>query len=102
MFVIVGVFLGAWLQSRSAEQERVRAASGQRDVVLAALTGVVNAVLAQARLWHGAAQRARLIEPHDAALPRHLLGKPPDPQLAGILVSSTAMRGRHALTRLSS
>ena len=83
VFVIVGVVLGAWLQSRSAERERARAASGQRDEVPAALTGVVNAVLAQAVLWHGAAQRARLIEPHGAALLRDL-GKRPDPQLAGI------------------
>jgi hypothetical protein len=84
VFVIVGVLLGTWLQSRSAERERVRAASGQRDEILAALNGAVSAVLSQALVWRRAALRAQFIEPDDAAIRRQLIGKPPDPQIAGI------------------
>lgn len=49
VFAIAGVFLGARLQRRSADEERIRAAEAKRDEVLASLAGPVNILIAQAR-----------------------------------------------------
>jgi hypothetical protein len=58
VFLIVGVFLGAWLQSRSADRERERAAAALRDEILAALSAAVATLLTQAQLWRATAARA--------------------------------------------
>jgi hypothetical protein len=52
VFVIVGVVLGAWLQSRSTDREHERAAAAQRDEILAGLSAAVITLLTQAKMWN--------------------------------------------------
>jgi hypothetical protein len=63
VFVIVGILLGATLQRRSTDQERIRADGAMRDEILARLSGPITALITQARELH------------------HLVPKPDDPQL---------------------
>ena len=48
VFAIAGVLLGARLQRRSADEERIRAAEAKRDEILASLAGPVSILIAQA------------------------------------------------------
>jgi hypothetical protein len=61
IFVIVGVLLGARLQTRNTEREHARATAAQRDEIIAGLRAPVATLTAQALMYRGATHRLRTV-----------------------------------------